>query len=53
MPNQPKTPARTMRIPGPLWDATKMKAAKRGETATDVVIQALTEYTSDETEDES
>jgi hypothetical protein len=48
MPNQPKTPLRSVRVPDPLWDATKTEAAKRGETATDVVIRALTEYISDE-----
>lgn len=44
MPNQPKTPARSVRVPDPLWNAAKARAAERGETVTDAVIRALQEY---------
>lgn len=44
MPNQPKTPNRTFRIPDELWDAVKRVAKVRGETVTEVVIRALTRY---------
>lgn len=43
MPNQPRTPARAVRV-GPLWDVAKAKAADRGETMTAVIIRALREY---------
>ena len=44
VPNQPKTPARAVRIDDALWDAVKQEAARRGETATDVVRRALREH---------
>lgn len=44
MPNQPKTPGRSIRIPDALWKAAKREAAEHGETVTDVVIRALEEY---------
>ena len=44
MPNQPKTPLRTVRVDGPLWDAAKAKAAERGETVSDVMRRALAVY---------
>lgn len=44
MPNQPKTPARSVRVPDPLWTAAKASAQQRGETVTDVLVRALTEY---------
>ncbi len=44
MPNQPKTPARSVRVGAPLWDAAKAKAAERGETVTDVLVRALERY---------
>lgn len=44
MPNQPKTPVRTVRVPDPLWQAAKDRAAERGETVTDAVLRALRRY---------
>lgn len=44
MPNQPKTPARSIRVGVLLWEAAKAKAAERGESVTDVVIRALESY---------
>lgn len=44
VPNQPKTPARAVRIDDTLWDAVKQEAVRRGETATDVVRRALREH---------
>ena len=48
VPNQPKTPARGVRVPDELWNAAKKKAAAEGETVTDVILRALEDYTSDE-----
>lgn len=47
VPNQPKTPNRTIRVPTDLWDAVKVKAKERGETVTDVIIRALKRYLRD------
>lgn len=47
MPNQPKTPRRTLRVPDELWLAVKRKAADNGETVTDVIIRALKRYLRD------
>jgi hypothetical protein len=44
MPNQPKTPARSVRVGAPLWEAAKAKAEERGETVTDVIVRALDRY---------
>lgn len=44
MPDQPKTPHRTIRVPDDLWHAALATAAARGETVTDVVIRALRRY---------
>ena len=44
MPNQPKTPARSVRVPQPLWDAAKESAEHNGETVTDVIVRSLSEY---------
>jgi hypothetical protein len=44
VPNQPKTPMRSMRIPTPLWDAVKAEAKRRGETVTDVARRAFEVY---------
>ena len=41
VPNQPKTPARAVRIDDATWEAVKAEAERRGETATDVVRRAL------------
>ena len=44
MPNQPKTPVRSVRVPQPLWDAAKTCADSNDETVTDVIVRALNEY---------
>ena len=44
VPNQPKTPQRTFRIPTDLYVAAKAKAAENGETVTDVIVRALRRY---------
>lgn len=44
MPNQPKTPVRSVRVPDDLWAAVKAEAERRGETVTDVVVRALSTY---------
>ena len=44
VPNQPKTPARAVRIDDATWDAVKAEAERRGEHASDVVRRALAEY---------
>jgi len=41
MPNQPKTPARTFRIPVDVSAALDAKAEGEGRTATDVLVAAL------------
>jgi predicted DNA binding CopG/RHH family protein len=47
MPNSPKTPTRTIRVSNELWNAVKEKAALDNRTVTDVIIEALKEYTSE------
>lgn len=46
MPNRPRVdnPARSVRVPDPLWEAAKVRAAERGETVTDVLVRALRRY---------
>lgn len=44
VPNQPKTPLRSFRIPDELWEAAKSKAAARGEDLSTVVRAALRRY---------
>jgi len=44
MPNQPKTPARSVRVPDELWRAAQVAAETRGETVTDVIVAALRRY---------
>lgn len=44
MPDQPKTPARSVRIADDLWQAVKDKAAREGRTITDVIREALRAY---------
>ena len=43
-PNQPATPTHSVRIPDAIWDAVRRLAESRGETATDVVLDALKRY---------
>lgn len=47
VPNQPKTPARGVRVADELWNAAKERAAANGETVTDVIMRALRAYTDD------
>jgi predicted DNA-binding protein len=47
VPNQPKTPNRTVRVPADLWDRAKRVAERRGETLSQVVRQALEAYIKD------
>ena len=44
MPNQPKTPIRSVRIPDEEWRAAQARATERGETVTDVIRRALRRY---------
>lgn len=44
VPNMPKTPKRSIRVPDQLWQEAKRKAADRGETLTDVIVRALRRY---------
>lgn len=44
MPNKPKTPHRTIRVPDDEWLPAKDKAAQRGETMTEVIRAALQSY---------
>jgi len=41
MPNAPKTPTRTIRVPDELWLAAQKKAAEQDITVTSVLIAAL------------
>jgi len=47
MPNAPKTPTRTIRVPDDLWKSVQYKAAKDGVTVTSVIIEALEAYAKD------
>ncbi|GAS98919.1 Gp65 [Mycolicibacterium canariasense] len=44
MPNQPRTPLRSFRIPDDLYEAAQQKAEEKGETVSDVVRRALERY---------
>lgn len=44
MPNQPKTPARSVRVADATWQAAQAKAAEKGETVTDVIVRSLERY---------
>jgi hypothetical protein len=44
VPNKPKTPLRSFRIPDEVYEAAQAKAAERGETVSDVVRRALERY---------
>lgn len=47
MPNQPKTPKRSVRVSDEIWQAVKEKAKKRGETITEVILRSLKRYLRD------
>ena len=44
VPNQPKTPMKSFRIPEDVYQAALAKARERGETLTEVVRKALERY---------
>lgn len=44
VPNAPKTPIRSFRIPDAIYQAAQAKAAEKGETLTAVVQRALDRY---------
>ena len=46
MPNQPKTPGHTIRVPDDEWLPARDKAAENGETMTGVIRRALRKYVS-------
>lgn len=54
VPNQPKTPLRSMRISEDLWSKAQARAKHDRETVTDVIRRALEDYTEGwEPEDDS
>jgi hypothetical protein len=44
MPNAPKTPTRTVRVPDSLWLAAQKEAAQQGITVTSVLIESLEKF---------
>ena len=44
MPNQPKTPTHSVRVPQDVWDAAQERAKSRGETLTDAINRFLKRY---------
>lgn len=44
VPNQPKTPLKSFRIPEDLYVAAQAKAAERGESVSEIVRAALERY---------
>ncbi|MCV7434794.1 YlcI/YnfO family protein [Mycolicibacterium bacteremicum] len=44
VPNQPRTPLRSFRIPDELYAAAQAKAEEKGESVSDVVRRALERY---------
>lgn len=44
MPNKPKTPHRTIRVPDDEWQAAQARAVEEGVTVSDVVRKALRAY---------
>lgn len=50
MPNQPKTPLRSMRIDDDLWNAVRVKTRREGRSITSVIVRALRNYVSDGTD---
>jgi hypothetical protein len=44
MPNAPKTPTRTIRVPDDLWLSVQRKAKQQKVTVTSVIIKALEDY---------
>lgn len=44
VPNAPKTPLKSFRIPDDLYRAAQARAAEKGESVTAVVVRALKRY---------
>jgi len=44
MPNAPKTPTRTIRVPDDLWKAVQRKALSESVTVTSVILKSLEAY---------
>jgi predicted CopG family antitoxin len=44
VPNKPKTPLRSFRIPDDVYKAAQVKAEAKGESVSDVVRRALERY---------
>lgn len=44
VPNAPKTPLRSFRIPDEVYRAAQARAAEKGESVSDVVRKALERY---------
>jgi predicted DNA binding CopG/RHH family protein len=47
MPNAPKTPTRTIRVPDELWLAVQKEAAKQGITVTSILLEAMEKFVAD------
>lgn len=46
-PNQPKTPARNIRVSDELWSAARTKADREGTTVTAVLVAFLEQWVSE------
>lgn len=44
VPNAPKTPQRTIRIPDKTWEAAKAAAERRGDNLSEVIRKSLERY---------
>lgn len=44
MPNQPKTPTRTIRVAPQIWSDAKAQAAEDNRTLTSVLVEFLIDY---------
>ncbi|QHC65086.1 hypothetical protein GSU69_19730 (plasmid) [Rathayibacter festucae] len=44
MPDQPKTPLHSVRVPTDLWQAAKTRTADRGTNISAIIVTALTRY---------
>lgn len=44
MPNQPKTPLRSFRVPDEVWQAALRRAQREGTTLTAVLVEHLEDY---------
>jgi hypothetical protein len=44
MPNQPKTPLRSFRVPDEVWKPALARAQREGTTLTAVLLETLEEY---------